>query len=698
MANEDDKTVLEPPRKPPGQADEDHDNALPVGTRLGEFEITGLVGVGGFGIVYLAYDHSLHRTVALKEYMPSALAARTQGITVSVKSARHEETFNAGMRSFVNEARLLAQFDHPSLVKVYRFWEGNGTAYMVMPFYEGPTLKQALKKMAQPPGEEWLKNLLVQLVEALDTIHREQCFHRDIAPDNILLLKDGRPLLLDFGAARRVIGDMTQALTVILKPGYAPVEQYAEVPHMKQGAWTDVYALAAVVYFAIIGKAPTPSVGRLMNDTLVPLTESAAGRYSDAFLRGIDRALAVKPEERPQTMSDLRELLGLHAPQHTISLAPHGENPKGGAKPPSKRGLPPAALAGVAALALAAVGAGAYFYLQHAPKPAEPPPALTEKAHPPATEETPTAQTADGKTVSEQQLAQMLEGKAETPAEQTPASPAKPIDPLRMLDQVFQGRDHDHAMSVQLEQSRVRIGKDKLRFRVTSAKPGYLYILMVGTERRHFNLLFPNAIDQKNQVKANTAVSLPRRGWTMVAGGPAGTNNFVALVSDNPRDFSAAGMKKIDPFAEIPLDEAAKLAQAYTGEGSPFAGNPVCPKGNAGCSAAYGATTFSIEEFNGALAAEPSAQTGAKRESRRQQARAERSEQQPAYDASAEEPWQQRQTNPSARTSPSVPGMPSGGRAATQFERMQEQMLDSARVPSQPSPSEYVPGGTLPNY
>jgi hypothetical protein len=383
-----------------------------------------------------------------------------------------------------------------------------------------------------------------------------------------------------------------------------------------------------------------------------------------------------------------------------VSLAPHGDTTISAAKPSSKRGLPAAALAAVAILALAAVGAGAYFYLQRTPKPVEPPAVLTEKAHPPAAEETPTAQTADGKTVSEQQLAQMLEGKTVTPpAEPTPASPLKPLDPLKMLDQVFQGRDHDHAMSVQLEQSRVRIGKDKLRFRVNSAKPGYLYILMVGTERKHFNLLFPNAIDQKNQIKAYAAVSLPRRGWTMVAGGPAGTNNFVAIVSDNPRDFSAAGMKKVDPFAEIPLDDAARLAQAHTGDGSPFAGNPVCPKGNAGCSAAYGATTFSIEEVDGTGVVELPAQ--APRESKRQQAKPERREQQPADDAWSEDRWPQRQTNTPDRSPESLPSMPSNGRTASQFERMQEQMLDRARVPTQPSmpsPSQYIPGGTLPNY
>ncbi|MEO5881828.1 MAG: serine/threonine-protein kinase, partial [Caldimonas sp.] len=226
------RTEIAPPQRTPLA---EGGNMLPVGFYLGEFEIVKVIGEGGFGIVYQADDHSLGRRVALKEYMPSALAQRVGGTQVSVKSERHREAFDAGLKSFVNEARLLAQFDHPSLVKVYRFWEANGTAYMVMPFYEGITLKDELKAMGAPPDETWLRELLEPLTEALAVIHTEQCFHRDIAPDNVILLKGSqRPLLLDFGAARRVIGDMTQALTVILKPGYAPVEQYAEVPGMKQ--------------------------------------------------------------------------------------------------------------------------------------------------------------------------------------------------------------------------------------------------------------------------------------------------------------------------------------------------------------------------------------------------------------------------------------------------------------------------------
>ncbi|MCW5632360.1 MAG: DUF4384 domain-containing protein [Rubrivivax sp.] len=290
-------------------------NVLPAGTRLSEFEITSLIGEGGFGIVYLANDTSLGRRVALKEYMPTSLAARTEA-GVQVKSDRHRETFEAGRKSFVNEARLLAQFDHPSLVKVYRFWEANGTAYMVMPFYEGKNLRDTLREMlaatGQPPDEAWLRTLLLPLTEALRVIHAEQCYHRDIAPDNVMMLAGSqRPLLLDFGAARRVIGDMTQALTVILKPGYAPIEQYAEIPGMRQGPWTDVYALAAVVYFAITGKTPPVSVGRMLNDSYQPLAEVAAGRYSSRFLEAVDRALAVRPELRTASIEAFRDDLGL---------------------------------------------------------------------------------------------------------------------------------------------------------------------------------------------------------------------------------------------------------------------------------------------------------------------------------------------------------------------------------------------------
>ena len=282
---------------------------LPDGTRIRDYEITGLIGEGGFGIVYLAYDVSLQRRVAIKEYLPASMASRANAsMAVVVKSTRHQETFALGLKSFLNEARLLARFDHPSLVKVYRFWEENNTAYMVMPYYEGPTLKKVLADLSHAPDEAALRTWLRPLLDALEVMHAEHCFHRDIAPDNILLTPSG-PLLLDFGAARRVIGDMTHALTVVLKPGFAPIEQYGESSAMTQGAWTDLYALASVVYAAVTGHAPVSSVERLMDDRLQPLSKLAAGRYSEPFLTAIDAALALRPNDRPQTVAAFRALL-----------------------------------------------------------------------------------------------------------------------------------------------------------------------------------------------------------------------------------------------------------------------------------------------------------------------------------------------------------------------------------------------------
>ncbi|MEO8923964.1 MAG: protein kinase [Caldimonas sp.] len=300
-----------------------HPLTLPAGTHIAEFEVTQTIGEGGFGIVYLAWDHSLQRKVALKEYMPSSIASRVGQTEIRPRSERHQETFDAGLKSFINEARLLAQFDHPSLLKVYRFWEANGTAYMVMPFLEGATLRVTVRGLAEPPDEAWIVALLVPLFDALTMLHAAQCFHRDIAPDNILLLADtGRPLLLDFGAARRVIGEVTQALTAILKPGYAPIEQYAEIPGLKQGAWTDIYALAAVVHWMITGKTPTPSVGRLFDDSHVRLAQRAAGRYSPGFLEAIDHALAVMPEKRTQTVEEFRDALMGGAAAGSIASPP----------------------------------------------------------------------------------------------------------------------------------------------------------------------------------------------------------------------------------------------------------------------------------------------------------------------------------------------------------------------------------------
>jgi hypothetical protein len=301
----------EPAAQPGLAGSVDHDALLP-GTRLHEFEIVRLLGAGGFGIVYLALDTLLLRHVAIKEYMPIALAGRGEGVRISMRSPAHAETFALGLESFLNEARLLASFDHPALVKVYRFWKANGTAYMLMPYYPGHTLKEVRREMSAPPDEAWLRAVVEPLLGALELLHSEGVYHRDIAPDNILLQPDGRPVLLDFGAARRALGDRTQTLTAVLKPNFAPVEQYADVVGMRQGPWTDFYALGATMHFMLTGEAPAPAVLRAVHDAMPALSAHDGALFpgvTSRFLATIDWTLALAPGDRPQSVASVRKAL-----------------------------------------------------------------------------------------------------------------------------------------------------------------------------------------------------------------------------------------------------------------------------------------------------------------------------------------------------------------------------------------------------
>ncbi|AVS73769.1 serine/threonine-protein kinase [Paracidovorax cattleyae] len=302
-------------------------NCLGPGVQVGEYRLNDVVGEGGFGIVYKARDLSLDRIVAIKEYMPATLAGRKDGNEVHVRS-QHRGAFDAGLRSFINEARLLAKFSHPALVHVYRFFEANGTAYMVMQYYEGQTFRSFLAQQ-HTVDEAWLSAVLVPILDVLEMLHAADCYHRDIAPDNIFLQESGMPVLLDFGAARRIIGDMTQALTMVLKPGFAPIEQYVDDGAMPQGAWTDIYQLGAVLYQAITGRLPATSVARMINDPLAQLTPENCPGFSARFLHGVQNALAVKPQERPQSIAELRQLLGLK----TVTISwPHASAAAAGAE------------------------------------------------------------------------------------------------------------------------------------------------------------------------------------------------------------------------------------------------------------------------------------------------------------------------------------------------------------------------------
>ncbi len=285
--------------------------ALPKGARLREYEIVDVLGEGGFSIVYLARDVQLNRTIAIKEFAPTAFSSREASFEVKVRSERHRDTFEAGLRGFINEGRLLAEFSHPALVKVLSFWEENGTAYMSMPYYSGKTLRAVLGTHGSRYDEKWLRSVFSPILDALEMLHRQGVFHRDIAPDNILIQDDGNPVLLDLGSARRILGKLQHALTVVIKPGYAPIEQYVDDPQIQQGPWTDIYAIGAVLYFAVTGTAPTASVSRMLKDTLPSLAETARSGFSPSFLGAIDRALALQATDRPQSIGELRTLLGI---------------------------------------------------------------------------------------------------------------------------------------------------------------------------------------------------------------------------------------------------------------------------------------------------------------------------------------------------------------------------------------------------
>lgn len=288
---------------------------------LGEFEVQALLGVGGFGMVYRGYDHSLHRPVAIKEYMPSALVGRGASLALTARSTADDQPFHTGLQSFIDEARLLARFDHPSLVKVYRFWEANNTAYMAMPLYEGMTLKEARRRMSGPPPEAWLHQVLWSVMEALRVLHDNAMLHRDVSPDNIFLQDIGPPVLLDLGAARRAILDSSHKHTAILKVNYAPIEQYADAPDLREGPWTDLYALAVVVHGCVCNESPLPATFRVVRDRMPSFAQVAqtaqthfGQTYSPEFVAAIAHGLAIEPDQRPQSVDALAQEMRLQAP------------------------------------------------------------------------------------------------------------------------------------------------------------------------------------------------------------------------------------------------------------------------------------------------------------------------------------------------------------------------------------------------
>ncbi|MDA8108108.1 MAG: serine/threonine-protein kinase, partial [Betaproteobacteria bacterium] len=287
-------------------------NALAPQSMLHEYRLESVLGAGSFGVTYLGWDTHLEKHVAIKEYLPAELAMRAADGSVVPLTTEAETGYKWGLERYILEARTLAKFSHPNIVRVNRYFEANGTGYMVMDYERGEPLA-ALLKRAPRPDEAFLRRMLAPLLEGLRAVHAAGFLHRDIKPDNIFLRADGSPTLIDFGAARQSVGDATRTLTAVLTPGYAPLEQYFSEGH--QGPWTDLYALAGVLYRAVTDEPPPDAVTRLKGDRVGEVLARARGRYSEPFLKALRWALAPEEKKRPQSVEEWqRALAGAPAP------------------------------------------------------------------------------------------------------------------------------------------------------------------------------------------------------------------------------------------------------------------------------------------------------------------------------------------------------------------------------------------------
>ena len=292
---------------------------LPAGVRLdGDFEIERVLATSGFSVVYRALDRALGRAVVIKEYLPASLALRDADGQVVLRTASQAEVFERGRLAFIEESRQLASCQHPSLLQVLRVWEGRGTAYRAMPCYPGKTLLELREAMRDPPDEAALRALLDGLLGALGALHQAGLVHGAVAPDNILLLPDDRPVLLDFHAVRRaLVGSSAQGLMALLEPSFAPMEGVGAAPDAPpRGPWTDLYSVAALLRYCIGGRLPAPATVAAA-PPLEPMAEvlrrvrehSPKARYSVELLHAIDATLAARPNDRPQSVAQFRALL-----------------------------------------------------------------------------------------------------------------------------------------------------------------------------------------------------------------------------------------------------------------------------------------------------------------------------------------------------------------------------------------------------
>lgn len=299
-------------------------SALPPGTELMEYRLERVLGAGGFGLTYLAWDAHLQKRVALKEFLPSDIALRAlDGSIVPIATQRHED-YRWGLERFLQEARTLARFSHPHIVRVLRYFEGNNTGYMVMDYEHGESLSRLLKREPYPP-EERLRAILLPVLDGLRAVHEAGFLHRDIKPSNVFLREQGGPLLIDFGAARHAVGGSGN-YTAVVTPGYAPMEQYSG--QAAQGPWSDIYAVAGVFFRAVTDEAPPDAAGRLRRDPVGEKLAAARARYSATLVAAIGWGLEMEEKRRPQTVAEWQDaLLGSAALPYTLRDPVSGDDP-----------------------------------------------------------------------------------------------------------------------------------------------------------------------------------------------------------------------------------------------------------------------------------------------------------------------------------------------------------------------------------
>ena len=334
----------------------ENERKFPVALRAGmvlngRYIVGRVLGQGGFGITYLAWDTKLEARVAVKEFMPNEIATRV-GTTVSVAVESRTEDFTYGAERFQEEARTLAKFmGQPNIAGVTDYFDENDTSYFVMDYIEGISFKTYIEGRGGKVSVEEALNVMIPVLRALTAVHAEGFIHRDVTPDNIYITKDGQVKLLDFGSARYSIGDKSKSLDVILKVGYAPKEQY--IRRSRQGPYTDVYSCAACFYAAITGFLPPESLERLDSDTLVPISQTGI-EIPEYLDKAILKGLAVQPEDRFQSAAEFLEAIER---QQVVEVPAPG----GAATPaptPEKKKVKPALIAGIAAAIVVAVGVG----------------------------------------------------------------------------------------------------------------------------------------------------------------------------------------------------------------------------------------------------------------------------------------------------------------------------------------------------